>query len=878
MEYVLFKKPNFYFELLSNKCIEILSDSYIPGGEEQYDIDVINYKIIKDFLKNNKSRKNNKWSPGIYKCSCGEFYTIDDCSLPYKKTKCANCGEMIGGSFHKLVKREGHVRIFENETEKNYFKKTIKKDLDGRYILFKDYEKTVKTKEKVDKGIEKSPLFYYKNNEKKIREIDIITYRLLNYLLSSLIYCSRIVGYIGEDKIKELELYPFSKNQKCKNSDDIFSYNSYFDILWLNWNLLKEVLKNKNIDIGIFINVIFEDLRKYISKCELMDKQKERKEFENKINELVIKTISKYQELKGKYEQAKSKIMNIEPKTDLGIIFENYPPEEYIGDENLSLLKYFMYLPLQTENTFSNAFYNYFDKTKCLFLEKYILKKDELRSLKYLKDINTYENELIKIFSYKISRKEAKNIKLFQAIEEYCQDENEKNRLTTDIYNNFQKSMNACKKNALQYQCQRMSNEKEYKDQMTLNYYLCDDGELDYGMRIAALYYYFIKIQNEFLMDISEADDSKSINNYLFKEIKKKIKINKATKNEIINVDFENENSVLKNIDDIILAHSRRFFYENNKINYYRYKETNYDFQGINEELKKQLLIGKKMFLNDINTVVYKYEEYTKDNSTIIIDFREKYGNTKLNEKMKPKITSHILNSDPHDNDLFLYSLRIFMIYLNNNKSENKCVYDEINIIPEKLFILDSKFKEFFDKNREFYLEHLLELFQYYEQNAFVDILNNVDTEYQRAVNEAQKKAIDKYFTENEKKLINKNDLAIAVRRYITRKIAGDRLDKTTKIQGVEKMLLFECANPEFWDNQVSDDENFITEISNLSDLFKIGITQSVKFYEYLGEKKDIDEYANSNNLSSGRSSINGQSSNLITQMRKVGKKGKKKF
>ena len=68
------------------------------------------------------------------------------------------------------------------------------------------------------------------------------------------------------------------------------------------------------------------------------------------------------------------------------------------------------------------------------------------------------------------------------------------------------------------------------------------------------------------------------------------------------------------------------------------------------------------MFLNDINTVVYKYEEYTKDNSTIIIDFREKYGNTKLNEKMKPKITSHILNSDPHDNDLFLYSLRIFMI------------------------------------------------------------------------------------------------------------------------------------------------------------------------------------------------------------------------
>ena len=244
---------------------------------------------------------------------------------------------------------------------------------------------------------------------------------------------------------------------------------------------------------------------------------------------------------------------------------------------------------------------------------------------------------------------------------------------------------------------------------------------------------------------------------------------------------------------------------------------------------------------------------------------------------MKPKITSHILNSDPHDINLFLYSLRIFMIYLNNNKSGNKCVYDEINSIPEKLFILDSKFKEFFDKNREFYLEHLLELFHYYEQNAFADILNNVDTEYQRALNGNQKKAIDKYFTENEKKLINKNDLAITVRRYITRKIAGDRLDKTTKIQGVEKMLLFECANPEFWDNQVSDDENFITEISNLSDLFKIGITQSVKFYEYLGEKKDIDEYANPKNLSSGRNSINGQN-NLIKEMRQVCKKGKKKF
>ena len=58
----------------------------------------------------NKLAKN----VGCYVCSCGNYYPIPPCGFPTEESFCYVCHEKIGGLNHKLVKREGHMRIYKD--------------------------------------------------------------------------------------------------------------------------------------------------------------------------------------------------------------------------------------------------------------------------------------------------------------------------------------------------------------------------------------------------------------------------------------------------------------------------------------------------------------------------------------------------------------------------------------------------------------------------------------------------------------------------------------------------------------------------------------------------------------------------------------------
>ena len=57
----------------------------------------------------------NEPSQGVYICSCGNFYSIPPWGFPTETKNCPICKQKIGGLYHKLIEREGHITIYLKE-------------------------------------------------------------------------------------------------------------------------------------------------------------------------------------------------------------------------------------------------------------------------------------------------------------------------------------------------------------------------------------------------------------------------------------------------------------------------------------------------------------------------------------------------------------------------------------------------------------------------------------------------------------------------------------------------------------------------------------------------------------------------------------------
>ena len=55
--------------------------------------------------------------PAAYVCSCGQWYDVAKCGFPTIESICFICNQKIGGIAHHPVNREGHFRIFKNESQ-----------------------------------------------------------------------------------------------------------------------------------------------------------------------------------------------------------------------------------------------------------------------------------------------------------------------------------------------------------------------------------------------------------------------------------------------------------------------------------------------------------------------------------------------------------------------------------------------------------------------------------------------------------------------------------------------------------------------------------------------------------------------------------------
>ena len=192
------KTPEHLYQNLISKHISTYLDSnYLPGNFQYTNIRIQSYHEIKEILK-----KNNPKKIGTYLCPCGQYYILDKCTYPKRILQCEKCRKAIGGEKFNMIKREGHIRIFlDEENRQDIMKKH--KDAYMPYMLLEEFEKEInKLKKDVFKGIQIKDIERdtFLIRDESVREMNELSYRFLNFVLYSFIFYGIIMGYIKEYK------------------------------------------------------------------------------------------------------------------------------------------------------------------------------------------------------------------------------------------------------------------------------------------------------------------------------------------------------------------------------------------------------------------------------------------------------------------------------------------------------------------------------------------------------------------------------------------------------------------------------------------------------------------------------------------------------
>ena len=840
----------FYYNLLKPKASEYINNNFIPGSFQIISEFIKTYKILDEKLK-------LRIDMGYYVCKdCGFLYEVEPCTFPMETFKCLN-GHICGGEDHVSAKKD--IRVFYDKDDYEYLKVKWLDFSPENKPWFDSFEPIMNLKEFKEKYVDKNmPTLekgIIKNYESRnfeslefVRNMDIITFRLLNFILYSFIFSSYILKNFSDEEI----------------TDYLIKEQNLFWIIKKNWELLGISLREKGIEnVPIFINIIFDDIMEKVNNLDTVDTIEKLNNFENDINNYIMNIISKKENMEqivSQYKLINKELNNLNPYSLKEIIKSTFDPSEY--DQNkYPDIQYYLVSSPQNLETFANKFNSSKENEKKYFLINLLVKKDQeitkdAINLKNIENLNKLGNILINIFSYKISRDEAKRAKFSDKLSDIFNSYNkidEQNEFNTEedfkktIIEPFFKSWDNVKSKSIQYKCMILRNGKKLGVPLDMNidnnlsYFLVDIGEQEGGMFLASAYEHLIEWQNKIINLIIEQNKEEGFLNSYISQLNKEISIQEATESDIICI---NEDTYTKLEEFIMNCSMRNIFDKDGKIDYKMYYDNIYDYEYIENELAKLILQGKKKFKkDDIKFVVYKYEEFRGKNSSILIQFDEKYPKVELSEIEKNSLID-LLKSNR--NSKFYQdissSLQLIMKQLiADNHDPNKFVYDIIRDLPPFIF-LNEELKTFLEnqssfKSKTFKINTLISMFEYCEAYCWEENKKQISPDFKLDLEEKNKEAIIDYFEknkDNEKKIINKKNFTTALRRLMSRFLISSRQDVEIKS---ELNLNLYIGRAEFWSKDVSNHASFENEIF---DICKIDIKMSncYRIYEILGGDK----------------------------------------
>jgi len=190
-----------YSALYNKNKINYLKEKRYPGCNPKYEP---KYELYNKIINHFKFKQNE----GCYLCLCEKgFYQSIQTGFPgyYEKNmKCPNCGKHIGSiciedekeKIYKIINRKDYIRIFKDEDKINKIKKLNgknKKLKEINYMTIEQFkEKYINKLYNDEKGLHKIEENYFKKNDKLVRNLSQISYRLLNYILYSHLFFAKL--------------------------------------------------------------------------------------------------------------------------------------------------------------------------------------------------------------------------------------------------------------------------------------------------------------------------------------------------------------------------------------------------------------------------------------------------------------------------------------------------------------------------------------------------------------------------------------------------------------------------------------------------------------------------------------------------------------
>ena len=570
-----------------------------------------------------------------------------------------------------------------------------------------------------------------------------------------------------------------------------------------------------------------------------MDNNNEREEFENIINQIIENGILNYKNYYSEYIENNKEILELEDVSIKSILQEtsnisNLPQKEF------PLIKYFYVTNYPSYQLFLNQFNSIPSSIiKYPVLANYLnFHEDEsIEFLQNIKYINPFINYMLIKYANKITREEAKRIKINEAFKD--------DKEMEGLFKDFQKGWNKIYNKLSNYDCHGKLPEKKITEDDCLAYCLNDNLEDNYGKYISTAYKDFITYQNNFLKNIIDTCAKKEYFEPYKNQINKEIIAQHAKPNEIVSLDISDEPHSFE--DFIYSFFYRNCFTENGIINYINYKEIKFDFNSIEIELAKKLLTGKRLFSNEQNQefIIYAFEGFNQ-NECIILDFKEKIKEIKCLTQIEKDIISNIIQK--LDYKLILFNLQSLFLYFTKKRNidGSESLLDEINLLPKNIIKIDKDVIDAF-KNHQFniQLNKLIDCYEYIEFYNYDKILVNVSKEINVNLREEQKSNLDKHFTMRNL-LVTKRDLSDAVRKFISRFLVGVRFQNINA-----NIMIYIRLKKELWNDKINSEENemqFNKEMDQL-DSINIIIKQSKDLYEQLGGERAEKNQFNENDI-----------------------------
>ena len=823
-----------YSYLYNQNNLSDFDQKFYPGNdnnnkEEPY------YELYNKIVNHFKEKPNE----GCYVCLCdkGYYHSVPSGFPGFSETnmKCEKCNNEIGAreyyrdetieekdevkvisvkTYEIVQSNENYYRIFKDNQEINDLKrmkehyKNFEKMKYMTLETFKDqYIRPLYNKEK---GLNNIDINDFKKENKIIRNLSQISYRLLNYILYCHLFFAKL--YTQSDKFD---------NYKPKKL-------SWISVIKDCFTKLKVELEKIHIKyLEIFMNCIFKELFDKLHNQECINNFEALINFEDELEKLIQEKCEKAKEEINHFKQLEKDSIKNE-KSSIALIKEIYDKNKY-NNRDFPFYEHFYYTDYLDEDYIANLLKSK-DENNYPVLDKYLKFKKQKKSIdkdKYSLDNLILFNKVLKLFKDKYSNQVSRDFAEKKMVKDSEPYQDKKNcKLVDDfiaLYNSFELSDN-----------QGIKLELNVEKNCLCDFLLIDDNK--YGKSYREIYKIFIESQNKELESLLD----KKIDSGVFNiNCKRKINVQQIKEKEIF--------TLPKKCKVLFNSSYRKYIDTKKHENYNEYviRLEQIEVDMANSFLKNKKLLNDELIKFNFNNEVFSYEitdlitNFSYEKNNINIDDKEIiYNFIKDNDGNKEKYKEIINNFITLIDYLNIMSKdQNSKINSNTQICEIEIVKNEKNISKDflKIFSGEKEGDENIPKVNNLNVSKITNIFDYFLKLIFKYVKDDI-----RKHQEKNKDAKSAYNLEDKDMTIKKNDLASAIRVFITLVLFREKEnDKDSKIKSNKKNIFDYLKNKDLWDSSLyNNTQRFEENLSKLRGL-NIKIKEILFFYDYLIDNKD---------------------------------------